>query len=160
MIRIDKLHKCFGDLEVIRGIDLNVKPGEVVCIIGPSGSGKSTVLRCINRLEEITSGRIIVDGSDLNFGAVAAVQRVRHPVTLAFHRKPLVPSKDPEKYSKNLFQENLRRSADTDDRLVEQLETIFLDRARDARHPLHLLVPQGRVAVPVEVDLVAAHVLC
>ncbi|MFP3929248.1 MAG: ATP-binding cassette domain-containing protein, partial [Desulfobacteraceae bacterium] len=56
MIKIEKLHKKFGDLEVLKGIDLHVRPGEVVVIIGPSGSGKSTLLRCINRLEEITSG--------------------------------------------------------------------------------------------------------
>lgn len=65
MIRIINLHKSYGDLEVIKGIDLNINSGEVVCIIGPSGSGKSTVLRCINRLETPTSGKIIVDGKDI-----------------------------------------------------------------------------------------------
>lgn len=65
MIRIINLHKSYGDLEVIKGIDLDIKSGEVVCIIGPSGSGKSTVLRCINRLETPTSGQIIVDGKDI-----------------------------------------------------------------------------------------------
>lgn len=66
MISIEELHKKFGDTEVIKGISLSIKQGEVVVIIGASGSGKSTVLRCITRLEEITSGRIVVDGLDVH----------------------------------------------------------------------------------------------
>ncbi|HPC04662.1 MAG TPA: amino acid ABC transporter ATP-binding protein [Syntrophales bacterium] len=65
MIRISNLRKNFGSLEVLRGVNLHVKPGEVVVIIGPSGSGKSTLLRCINVLEEITSGTVVVDGFDV-----------------------------------------------------------------------------------------------
>lgn len=65
MIRISNLRKNFGSLEVLRGVNLHVKPGEVVVIIGPSGSGKSTLLRCINVLEEITSGAVVVDGFDV-----------------------------------------------------------------------------------------------
>ena len=65
MIEIDNLYKRFGDLEVLKGIDLSVTQGEVTVIMGPSGSGKSTLLRCINRLEEITSGTVIVDGYDV-----------------------------------------------------------------------------------------------
>ncbi len=65
MIRINNLHKSFGSLEVLKGVDLHITPGEVVVVIGPSGSGKSTLLRCINCLEEITSGTIIVDGFDV-----------------------------------------------------------------------------------------------
>lgn len=65
MINIKNLHKSFGSLEVLKGINLHVKPGEVVVILGPSGSGKSTLLRCINCLEEITSGTVIVDGFDV-----------------------------------------------------------------------------------------------
>ncbi len=60
-IIVKNLHKYFHDLEVLRGIDLTVTEGEVVCIIGPSGSGKSTMLRCLNRLEQATKGTIIVD---------------------------------------------------------------------------------------------------
>lgn len=66
MISIENLCKKFGETEVIRGITLSVAQGEVVVIIGASGSGKSTVLRCITRLEEITSGRIVVDGLDVH----------------------------------------------------------------------------------------------
>ena len=62
MIEIKGLHKSFGELEVLKGIDQNVEEGEVLCIVGPSGSGKSTMLRCINRLEEPTKGEIFIDG--------------------------------------------------------------------------------------------------
>ena len=65
MVRIEKLVKRFGDLTVLDGVDLHVRAGEVVVILGPSGSGKSTLLRCINRLEDITGGTVVVDGFDL-----------------------------------------------------------------------------------------------
>ncbi len=64
-IEVRDLHKYFGDNEVLKGIDFFVDQGEVVCVIGPSGSGKSTLLRCVNRLEEPTSGTIVVEGIDI-----------------------------------------------------------------------------------------------
>jgi polar amino acid transport system ATP-binding protein len=64
-IEVRELHKYFGDNEVLKGIDFHVDEGQVVCVIGPSGSGKSTLLRCVNRLEEPTSGRILVEGLDI-----------------------------------------------------------------------------------------------
>jgi polar amino acid transport system ATP-binding protein len=62
MVLAERVHKSFGRLEVLRGIDLEVRRGEVMCIIGPSGSGKSTFLRCVNHLEKIDAGRLSVDG--------------------------------------------------------------------------------------------------
>ncbi|TDD39268.1 amino acid ABC transporter ATP-binding protein [Actinomadura sp. KC06] len=62
MVRSEAVHKSFGRLEVLKGIDLEVKSGEVMCVVGPSGSGKSTFLRCINHLEKIDSGRLWVNG--------------------------------------------------------------------------------------------------
>ena len=62
MIVLENIHKAFGSLKVLKGIDLTVVKGEVVCVIGPSGSGKSTLLRCINHLERITTGKILIDG--------------------------------------------------------------------------------------------------
>jgi polar amino acid transport system ATP-binding protein len=62
MVKAEGVHKRFGRLEVLKGIDLEVQPGEVMCLLGPSGSGKSTLLRCINHLEKINSGRLSVDG--------------------------------------------------------------------------------------------------
>ena len=64
-LRIEGLHKSFGALEVLRGIDLVVAEHEVVCLIGASGSGKSTLLRCINLLEPIDAGRIVVEGDEI-----------------------------------------------------------------------------------------------
>lgn len=65
IIQVEDLHKSFGKNEVLKGIDLIVKQGEVVCVIGPSGSGKSTFLRCLNQLEKINSGKVIVAGDDM-----------------------------------------------------------------------------------------------
>jgi polar amino acid transport system ATP-binding protein len=62
MVKSEGVHKRFGRLEVLKGIDLEVRPGEVMCMLGPSGSGKSTFLRCINHLEKIDAGRLSVDG--------------------------------------------------------------------------------------------------
>ncbi len=62
MVQAEAVHKRFGRLEVLKGISLEVQPGEVMCLLGPSGSGKSTFLRCINHLEKINSGRLSVDG--------------------------------------------------------------------------------------------------
>jgi polar amino acid transport system ATP-binding protein len=63
MVKAEGVHKSFGRLEVLKGITLELKPGEVMCMLGPSGSGKSTFLRCINHLEKINAGRLYVDGS-------------------------------------------------------------------------------------------------
>lgn len=63
ILRVEKLHKVFGSLEVLRGVDLSVHRGETIVILGSSGSGKSTLLRCINLLEIPTSGRIYLDGA-------------------------------------------------------------------------------------------------
>ena len=62
MVRAENVHKSYGKVEVLKGIDLRVRPGEVMCVVGPSGSGKSTFLRCINHLEKINGGRLWVNG--------------------------------------------------------------------------------------------------
>src|SRR4051794_26393621 len=62
MVRADNVHKSFGSLEVLKGVDLVVRAGEVCCVLGPSGSGKSTFLRCVNHLEKVDAGKIFVDG--------------------------------------------------------------------------------------------------
>ncbi|RGC67061.1 Glutamine transport ATP-binding protein GlnQ [Micromonospora sp. MW-13] len=67
MVRAEQVHKSFGPLEVLQGIDLEVRAGEVCCLLGPSGSGKSTFLRCINHLEKIDAGRIWVDGDLIGY---------------------------------------------------------------------------------------------
>lgn len=90
MIEIRNLYKSYGDIEVIKGVDLSVKQGEVVVILGPSGSGKSTVLRCINRLEEITSGSIVVDGFDL-YAKETDINYVRSEAGMVFQQFNLFP---------------------------------------------------------------------
>ena len=88
-IKITGLKKNFGDLEVLKGIDLTVAEKEVVVIIGPSGSGKSTLLRCINYLEEPTAGTIIFDDIPLN--GEANINEVRKEVGMVFQRFNLFP---------------------------------------------------------------------
>ena len=67
MVRAEGVHKRYGREEVLKGIDLEVAAGEVLCLIGPSGSGKSTFLRCVNHLERIDAGRIVVDGETVGY---------------------------------------------------------------------------------------------
>jgi polar amino acid transport system ATP-binding protein len=82
-VEIISLHKSFGPLEVLRGIDAEVSPGEVVCIIGPSGSGKSTLLRCVNVLEQPTSGRVFVSGVELTHPDVD-IDKARRRIGMVF----------------------------------------------------------------------------
>jgi polar amino acid transport system ATP-binding protein len=90
MIEVRDLHKSFGDLEVLRGIDLDVGAGEVVCVIGPSGSGKSTLLRCVNLLEAPTSGTVIVDGVELT-DPECDIDAVRRRIGMVFQQFNLFP---------------------------------------------------------------------
>jgi polar amino acid transport system ATP-binding protein len=89
-VRIAGLHKSFGSLEVLRGIDLEVAEHEVVCLIGASGSGKSTLLRCINLLESIDAGRIEVKGLDITARGVD-VNRIRRGIGIVFQAFNLFP---------------------------------------------------------------------
>jgi polar amino acid transport system ATP-binding protein len=84
-IEINNLYKSFGDLEVLRGIDFRVANGEVVCDIGPSGSGKTTLLRCVNRLEDPTSGTILIEGEDIT-DIDTDVDEVRRRIGIVFQR--------------------------------------------------------------------------
>ena len=87
---IEGLHKSFGSLEVLRGIDLSVADHEVVCLIGASGSGKSTLLRCINLLEPIDAGRIVVEGTEITAHGVD-VNRIRRNIGIVFQAYNLFP---------------------------------------------------------------------
>ncbi|GAA3075480.1 amino acid ABC transporter ATP-binding protein [Streptosporangium carneum] len=89
MVRIRSVRKCFGSVEVLKGISLDVPVGGVVCVVGPSGSGKSTLLRCVNRLETVDSGRIWVDG-DL-IGYAERGERLHHlrPAQLCAQRQDI-----------------------------------------------------------------------
>lgn len=84
-IEIRALHKSFGDLQVLRGIDFTVDTGEVVCVIGPSGSGKSTLLRCTNLLERPTQGHVLIAGTDITDPDVD-IDRLRRRIGMVFQQ--------------------------------------------------------------------------
>jgi polar amino acid transport system ATP-binding protein len=87
---VEKLHKSFGSLEVLRGVDLSLADHEVVCLIGASGSGKSTLLRCVNLLEPIDAGRIVVEGVEITAPGVD-VNRTRRHIGIVFQAYNLFP---------------------------------------------------------------------
>jgi len=92
MIELHDVHKSYGHLEVLRGIDLQITKSEVVVVIGPSGSGKSTMLRCINALEPIQRGKIIIEGTDLT-DSKTNVNQVRQKIGMVFQSFNLFPHK-------------------------------------------------------------------
>jgi polar amino acid transport system ATP-binding protein len=92
IIGIKDVHKSFGPVEVLKGVSLNVRKGEVVCIIGPSGSGKSTLLRCINALVPINQGSIMVEGQEVHDPALDKLER-RKKVGMVFQSYNLFPHK-------------------------------------------------------------------
>jgi polar amino acid transport system ATP-binding protein len=93
MLRLEGLHKSFGKLHVLRGIDLTLDPGKVVCVIGPSGSGKSTLLRCINLLEPPDEGRIFLEGREITGSKKSDLNFVRRRVGIVFQQFNLFPHK-------------------------------------------------------------------
>ena len=93
MIRIENLYKKFGKLEVLKGIDINIEKGEIIAIIGPSGSGKSTFLRCINRLEEPSEGKIFIDGKNI-LSKETNINKIREKVGMVFQHFNLFPPKN------------------------------------------------------------------
>lgn len=91
-ISVKGLKKNFGSLEVLRGMDMEVGEGEVVCLIGPSGSGKSTFLRCLNRLETISGGSVVVDGYEISDKKID-INKVRQNIGMVFQHFNLFPHK-------------------------------------------------------------------
>lgn len=90
MLKVKDLHKSFKDLEVLKGVDVEIAKGEVVCVIGPSGSGKSTFLRCLNRLEEATRGEILIE--DVSITAPGAdINKIREEMGMVFQGFNLFP---------------------------------------------------------------------
>jgi arginine/lysine/histidine transport system ATP-binding protein len=92
VINVENLHKSYGSLQVLKGINTQVEKGEVVTIIGPSGSGKSTFLRCINLLEVPTKGKVIIDGTDIT-DKNTNIKRIRENVGMVFQHFHLFPHK-------------------------------------------------------------------
>ena len=92
-IKVEKLRKCFGDLEVLRDISTEIHEGEVVVILGPSGSGKSTFLRCLNKLETTTAGSIVIDGVNISEKKVN-MNKVRENIGMVFQHFNLFNNMD------------------------------------------------------------------
>ena len=89
-IHVKGLKKSFGHVHVLKGIDAEIKAGEVICVIGPSGSGKSTFLRCLNRLEEATAGEILVDGQSIT-EKNSNIDKIRQHIGMVFQQFNLFP---------------------------------------------------------------------
>ncbi|MER2089538.1 MAG: amino acid ABC transporter ATP-binding protein [Sporosarcina sp.] len=90
MIQVRNLKKSFGELEVLKDINVEIQEREVVCVIGPSGSGKSTFLRCLNRLEDITDGHVVINGQDIT-DSKQDINKIRENVGMVFQQFNLFP---------------------------------------------------------------------
>jgi polar amino acid transport system ATP-binding protein len=141
------LHKSFGNNHVLRGIDLEVAQGEVVCVIGPSGSGKSTLLRCVNRLEEASEGRILIEGEDI-LDPDADVDELRSRIGMVFQSFNLFPHLSVLRNLTIAQRRVLRRSeAEAVEVARRNLERVGLLEKIDA-YPAHLSGgQQQRVAI-------------
>jgi polar amino acid transport system ATP-binding protein len=93
MLKLEGVHKRFGDVHVLRGVDLEVHRGNVVCVLGPSGSGKSTLLRCINLLEPPDDGRILLEGEEITGSGPRELDVVRRRIGMVFQQFNLFPTK-------------------------------------------------------------------
>ena len=132
-IVVKDLHKAFGDNEVLKGIDLEVGDGEVVAVIGPSGSGKSTLLRCLNKLEEPTSGHVIVDGVDLTDKSVK-LDEVRQRIGMVFQHFNLFPHMTVlENITLAPIELGRMSKAEARERAISLLDRVGLSEKADAR---------------------------
>jgi len=128
MLELEDVHKRFGHLEVLKGVDLEVNGGEVICILGPSGSGKSTLLRCINLLEPPEQGRILLEGTEITGKDPAeGLDFVRRRVGMVFQQFNLFPHKTALE-NVTMAQEKVldRSSSEARDRGRELLERVGL----------------------------------
>jgi ABC-type polar amino acid transport system ATPase subunit len=126
LVRLEKVHKWFGTLHVLRGIDLDVEPKAVVAVIGPSGSGKSTLLRTINMLEEPTTGKVFFDGQDIT-DIRTDLNKVRTNIGIVFQAFNLFPHKTARDNIKLALEKvlGLNDSAATE-RTMKELEHVGL----------------------------------
>jgi polar amino acid transport system ATP-binding protein len=126
IVRIQNLSKSFGSLEVLKGVDLDVRKGEVVVVLGPSGSGKSTMLRCINRLEEPTGGKIFFEDTEITH-AETNINKVREHIGMVFQSFNLFPHLTAKGNVMLAQQRVLKRSkAEAEANGIKQLEKVGL----------------------------------
>ncbi len=147
MVEIVDLHKSFGHHEVLRGVNLKVKPSEVLVIVGPSGSGKSTMLRCVNGLEHATSGHIYVEGADVT-DHDTDINTIRQKVGIVFQSFNLFPHLTTMR-NVTLAPLKVRKadSSEAEEKAMRLLERVGLKDKADA-YPSHLSGgQQQRVAI-------------
>lgn len=132
MIYVENLHKYFGDLEVLKGVNQHIAPGEKVAVIGPSGSGKSTFLRCLNLLETPTKGKIIVDGEEITSKGTD-INRVRQKMGMVFQQFNLFPHKTVLQ-NITMAPRTLKKmsKAEADEKAMELLKRVGLTEKADA----------------------------
>jgi polar amino acid transport system ATP-binding protein len=137
MIRIENLHKYFGKLEVLKGVDMSVDRGDVVVILGPSGSGKSTLLRCVNRLEEATGGKIFVEDVEVT-SRETDINELRKHVGMVFQQFNLFPHLTAKGNVMLAQQKVLNRSKEEAERVaIDRLEKVGLGDKIDV-YPIQL----------------------
>ncbi len=147
VVRICNLHKSFGDLQVLRGVDLEVRRGEVVVILGPSGSGKSTMLRCINLLEEPTSGQIYFEDTEIT-NKKTNIDEVRAKVGMVFQSFNLFPHLSAKGNVMLAQRKVLKRSKEEAERIaVEELTKVGLGERVDYKPSQLSGGQQQRVAI-------------
>lgn len=146
-ITVNNLHKCFGPLEVLKGINLEIEKGQVVCVIGPSGSGKSTLLRCLNRLEEPTRGDVTVDGIRIT-DRKGDINKVRRHIGMVFQQFNLFPHLSvKENIMMAPLELKLKTKQEAEQKAVELLERVGLSEKVDAMPKQLSGGQQQRVAI-------------
>jgi ABC-type polar amino acid transport system ATPase subunit len=132
LVALEGLHKWFGDLHVLKGIDLALKPREVLVVIGPSGSGKSTLLRCVNLLEQPTLGRVLFDGQDIT-DIRTDIDEVRTHIGIVFQAFNLFPHMTAVRNITVALEKVLKLSpTQAKDRAMDQLRHVGLEHKADA----------------------------
>jgi ABC-type polar amino acid transport system ATPase subunit len=147
LVEIDNLHKYFGKNEVLKGINMSIRRQDVVCLLGPSGAGKSTLLRCINRLEEPTSGRIYIDGEEIT-GHGVDLNYMRSEIGMVFQSFNLFPHLNAlENCTLALSKVRKMRKKEAEQRAREMLRQVGLENKADSKPKELSGGQQQRVAI-------------
>jgi len=146
-VEIDNLHKCFGKNEVLKGINMSIRRQDVVCLLGPSGAGKSTLLRCINRLEEPTSGRVFIDGEEITAHGVD-LNYMRSEIGMVFQNFNLFPHLNAlENCTLALIKVRKMRKKEAEQRARDMLRQVGLENKADSKPKELSGGQQQRVAI-------------
>jgi glutamine transport system ATP-binding protein len=147
LVEIDDIHKYFGKDEVLKGINMNIRRQDVVCLLGPSGAGKSTLLRCINRLEEPTSGHIYIDGEEIT-GHGADLNYMRSEIGMVFQHFNLVPHLNAlENCTLALIKVRKMRKKEAEERAIDVLRQVGLENKANTKPKELSGGQQQRVAI-------------